>query len=241
MQPDYSFLIKTLDLDIPPIGLYDADELPCFEPAQSPAEGKHVCIFAYFKTWINGKITRLERDTYGCGGCGTWWFNRQTKTRDEYIDFLANDEGLKASEEIMGEWFDQLERYEPEHRYLYAGPLHGQAYDYLRSVTFFVNPDQLSVLMAGAQYFNRPSEPDPVIADYGSGCMEMLTHVVRFEEPKAIIGTTDMAMRRYIPSDLLGFSVNKPMFELLCRLDNRSFLGKHFLKDLKKARGGKIS
>lgn len=48
-------------------------------------------------------------------------------------------------------------------------------------------------------------------------------------------------MRRHIASELLAFTVTKPMFERLCRLDERSFFGKRFLRQLEKARAGEMS
>jgi hypothetical protein len=54
---------------------------------------------------------------------------------------------------------------------------------------------------------------------------------------QAIIGGTDIAARQFLPPDILAFTVTKPMFRQLCNLDERSFLYKQFLKDLKKARG----
>ena len=51
------------------------------------------------------------------------------------------------------------------------------------------------------------------------------------------MGSTDIAMRHVLPADLLAFTVTQPMFEQLCALDEHSFLGKGFLKRLKKARG----
>jgi hypothetical protein len=38
------------------------------------------------------------------------------------------------------------------------GPLREEQSDYLRTVTFFVNPDQLSLLMAGAEYHNADDD-----------------------------------------------------------------------------------
>ncbi len=55
--------------------------------------------------------------------------------------------------------------------------------------------------------------------------------------PKAVIGATDMAMREFFPADILAFTVNKPMYEQLCELDDSSFMYKHFWKRLMKARG----
>jgi hypothetical protein len=54
--------------------------------------------------------------------------------------------------------------------------------------------------------------------------------------PQAVIGATDIAMRQYLPPDILAFSVTVPMFEQLCALDERSFLYKPFLKNLQRSR-----
>lgn len=43
-------------------------------------------------------------------------------------------------------------------------------------------------------------------------------------------------MRRFIPPEILAFTVTRPMFEELCALDERSFLDKPFWKELQKVR-----
>ncbi len=55
-------------------------------------------------------------------------------------------------------------------------------------------------------------------------------------KPQAIVGATDMAMRLYLPKDIMAFTVTKPLYERLCKLDDNSFLQKSFIKRLKKAR-----
>jgi len=109
-------------------------------------------------------------------------------------------------------------------------------WEYAQSVTFFVNPDQLSILAIGAQYHSAPEDPVPVIAPFGSGCMQLLPFK-NLTISQASIGTTDIAMRQQIPPDILGFTVTCKMFKQLCELDEQSFLYKDFLKRLKKARG----
>jgi hypothetical protein len=59
--------------------------------------------------------------------------------------------------------------------------------------------------------------------------------------PKAIIGATDIAMREHLPPDILALTVNKPMYEQLCELEESSFLYKSFWKRLRKARGEAIA
>jgi hypothetical protein len=54
--------------------------------------------------------------------------------------------------------------------------------------------------------------------------------------PRAVLGATDIAMRQYLPPDILAFTVTRPLFESLCQLDEKSFLHKPFWENLKRAR-----
>jgi len=108
----------------------------------------------------------------------------------------------------------------------------------MKTVTFYVNPDQLSLLIHGAEYNNASIHSHPVITAFGSGCGQMTAILGNFDSdvPKAAIGATDMAMREHLPQDILAFTVNMPMYEQLCDLDDNSFLHKGFWKRLRKAR-----
>ena len=117
------------------------------------------------------------------------------------------------------------------------GPLREDQYPYLKSITFYVTPDQLSVLMVGANYNSAPNDPPAAIAPFGSGCGTTISMFDDLAIPQAIIGATDIAMRRFLPPELLAFTVTKPMFEQLCGLNEKSFLYKPFWQDLRKARG----
>ena len=116
-------------------------------------------------------------------------------------------------------------------------PLREGQYKYLKSVTFYVNPDQLGLLMLGAQYNRTPDDPLPVIAPFGSGCMQLVALFENLSIPQALVGATDIAMRQHLPPDILAFTVTKAMFEELCGLDEQSFLHKPFWQRLRKARG----
>jgi hypothetical protein len=237
---DLSFLIRQINLQTPLIGVYDAPGDTDFGQTETPPDRRHVCFFAFYKKWLKGKTLKLSNRQYGCGGCGTWMFGEKTRSRQEYIEFLADDEGLKANHDLMGEWFDHMKPKKTDHGFLFIGPVNQKHYPYLKTVTFFVNPDQLSVLMIAAQYFHRSPDPEPVMAPFGSGCQQILTHFGDQKEPRAIIGATDMAMRKYLPKEILAFSVNVPMYEQLAKIGKNSFLSKPFLQDLKKARRGSL-
>lgn len=240
MLPNHQYLTAGLDLHLPLIGVYDAPDPVAFKPLVIMPPRQRACIFEFYQDWNIGQTLQLTIDNYGCGGCGHWLWGLETRSRQGFIDFLVNKEGLKNTEELMGSWLDHLKPFIPVHPYLFIGPLKPQQYEYLKTVTFIVNPDQLSVLITGAQYFHDPGSGSPILAEFGSGCMEILPLLEGHEGPCAMIGATDMAMREYLPHDKLAFTVNKAMFEDLCRLDDHSFLERPFLKILKNSRGGML-
>ncbi|MBW1847560.1 MAG: DUF169 domain-containing protein [Deltaproteobacteria bacterium] len=236
MQPDFSTLLDKIEITHPIIGFYDAPDPLTFEPILKPKEGKWACVFMFYKKWLDGHTLMIEKGNFGCGGAGYWICNVETRTREDFVKFLVDDEGLKSNHDVMNHWLDFQKPYKPEHPYLFFGPLKDDQYTYLKSVTFYVNPDQLSLLILGANYDSGPDDPPAVIAPFGPGCGQM----VQFDDlniPQAIIGSTDIAMRQYLPPEIMAFTVTKPLFEKLCRLDEKSFLYKPFWQNLKKRRG----
>jgi len=214
------------------IGFYDTPDKSLFDPLYS----SNACVFANYKQWGKGRYTLITKEQYGCPGAGSWLCNVKTKSREDYIKFLVDDEGLKDNHELMGKWLDHVKPYKQQNEFLVIGPLNKQAYKYLKTVTFFVNPDQLSMLMIGAQLFSSPEDPQPVLAPFGSGCMQLISLFDDLNIPQAIIGATDMAMRKYIPPDILALTVTKPMFNQLSTIGKTSYLEKRFIKELKKSR-----
>jgi hypothetical protein len=236
-QPSPERLKKRLDIETPLIGFYDAPDPAIFVPLVSPQERQ--CVYAFYQCWLRGETLQLTKDRYGCGGAGHWMWGVQLRSRKEFLEFLADDEGLKASRSLMGKWIDAAKPYKAEHPHLFLGPVKKEAWPFAKSITFLVNPDQLSALAIGAQYHSAPEDPSPVIAPFGSGCSQFLP----FKDlsiAQASIGATDIAMRQHLPPDMLTFTVTRLMFKQLCELDERSFLYKPFLERLKKSRGGKL-
>ena len=231
-QPEYNYLIEKTGITFPLIGFYDVPDTGLFEPL---VETK-ACIFAYYKQWEKGRYLHLTKEQYGCGGAGSWLCNVRTRTKEQYVTFLTDDEGLKASHELMSLWIDHIKPYKQEHPNLVIGPLKAEGYEFLKTITFFVTPDQMSMLMIGAQLNSSPDDPDPVIAPFGSGCMQLISHFKNLSDPQAMIGAMDMAMRKYMPENILAFTVTKPMFEQLCNLGENSYLEKRFFRELHKVR-----
>lgn len=232
IQPDYSYLVGKTGLTIPLVGFYDTPDPSPFEPFRNA----DTCLFAYYRKIISGTPVRLTREQFGCGGAGKWLCGLETRSLEDFVRFLTDDEGLKANRSLMREWLEFREPYQMEHENLLFGLLRESEYRYLKTVTFFVTPDQLSILMIGAQLHSAPSDPEPVIAPFGSGCGQLITLFRDLNTPQAIIGATDMAMRKHLPPDILAFTVTRPMFELLCGIGSNSYLEKSFIRGLKKAR-----
>lgn len=237
MQPDASYFLDRAGIQTPLIGFYDAPDPSAFGPLVRPAEGQWACIFMFYKAWLQGRRLHLTSDNYGCGGVGTYMFGVETRSRQEYIDFLYGEERLKASGEIMGEWLDEIPCYRPEHPHIIIGPLQPDAYEHLQTVTFLINPDQLSLLVTGAHYRHSGFSPPQVTAPFASGCGLFGPAFADLDRPGAVIGATDIAVRQFLPSDILAFTVTRPTFEQLCALDEKSFLNGPFWTQVRKKRG----
>jgi len=233
-QPNPSKLLTRLDITIPLVGLYDAPDITPFQPLIKP--GKSDCIFKFYENWKKGETLHITKNHYGCGGAGRWMCGIEMREREDFLAFLVDGEGLKASRELMGQWIDKSKPYKADFDNMLIGPLKNNQWVYLKSVIFFVNPDQLSALIIGAQYHSSPNDPPATIAPFGSGC-SLLLPFKDLNIPQSALGTTDIAMREHIPPDILSFSVTRSMLTQLCELDERSFLYKPFLKRLRKARG----
>lgn len=237
MQPDPATLIAKLRLAAPIIGLYDAPDPQAFAPLVEPAG--RACVFAFRERWLKGETLHLTRERYGCGGCARQFFGVETRSREAFIEFLVGDEGLRASPELMEEWIDTSHPLPRRHEHVLLGPLRAGLHDHLLTATFLVDPDQLSLLCAAAAYHASVADPPPVIAPFSSGCGQLGPAFDALDVPQAMIGSTDLAMRRYLEPQTMCFTATRPMFERLCAAadDRASFFYKGFLRDLEKARG----
>ncbi len=236
MQPDPRTLVGKIGLKTPLIGFYDTPEVAPFEPVVRLESGDSSCIFSFYTNWMKGETLLLTSESFGCRGAGSCLFGVATRSPEAMVTFLVDEEGLKSSRDVMRRWIDRRSLYHPENPNLLIGPLRPAQYRYLKTVTFYVNADQLATLLLGANYNSGPDEPTPVMAPFGSGCSQLLPLFADLTVPQAIVGATDIAMRQWLPPDTLAFTATRPMFEQLCTLDERSFLFKPFLQRLQKAR-----
>jgi hypothetical protein len=239
MQPDPTTILETLMITEPLIGFYDAPDPAAFAPLVEPA-GPRECIFASYPRWREGKTLHVTKDRHGCGAPQVLGSQVPGRSREEMVKFLADEEGLRASHELMELWLDATSGYEPRYDHILIGPLRADQDEFLRTITFYVNADQLSVLATGATYYSRPTDVPPVIAPFGSGCGQLAAAFPNLDATQAVIGATDQAMRKNLAPSLLAFTVTKPMFAALCRWANDpgSSLHNSFLAEVLEARQG---
>lgn len=245
MEPDPTILIETAGIKTPLIGFYDVSDTKPFEPFTKPKR----CFFSSYEQWFEGESICISKNESSCQGGGYWvggvtpgWVVKSAGTdstpREIFAKGLNQREGFKSSDELMCQWLENQKPYLIENGYVVIGPLKDDQYEHLKTVTFYVNPDQLSLLLLGAEYNNASTNDNPVKVAFGSGCGQMAALFRDFDAdtPSAVIGATDIAMRDNFPPDILAFSVNKPMYKQLCELDENSFLYKYFWKRLRIAR-----
>lgn len=235
MKNQMTELLEIAGISIPPIGVYDVPDASPFQPFAKPSH----CIFGRYDGWLQGESTVINGEnaaSYGCSGAGYWLCGIETLPKAAVADYLAGQEGLKVSTDLMCQWLEN----HPPYRMVNASIVVSQVKDdqeaFLKTVTFFVNPDQLGLLLTGAEYRNASPDKRLVMAPYGSGCGQMLAMFPNLDEPKAMIGATDIAARKYLPENVLAFTVTKPLFEELCGLDDDSFLNKTFWREVRDVR-----
>jgi hypothetical protein len=244
-QAEIRRLTDALRLTTPVIALYDGAAEEDFAPVIR-VRGR-ACCFAYYPRWVKGETLAIPKGRgsftdldAGCPGAqAAFGFTRQ------YPPFMAHfltdgegapmGEGLKAEPRLAQEFLDRSRPVKPASDVVLLGPLRADRWEKVRTVTFFADPDRLSALMTLAAFWT--SDPDAVYAPFSSGCGLMWRELANRPEKKAIIGCTDIAMRRYLPPEILCLTVPAAHFEKMVRFPDGCFLTKDWWGELLRARG----
>jgi Uncharacterised ArCR, COG2043 len=229
-------LIGKLRLTTPLIGVYDARPSAAFAPLIE-TEGT-TCCFAHYPRWLEGETLVLSRGGAGCQGA--YRALGLEKTYPPHMAHFLTDgvgapkgEGLKATPEIAQEVLDRARPLEVSSGYILIGPLRLEQWDVLRSVTFFVDPDRLGAVMTLAGYWSADSV---VSAPFGSGCSLLWRELVEEGRDRAVLGATDIAMRRHLPPNILSLSVTPQRFEQMVSFPDGAFLNRPWWNDLMDSR-----
>jgi hypothetical protein len=143
-------------------------------------------------------------------------------------------EGLKASADLALAAIQSGTTPTPSFDTVLVGPLRVDQWPAVRSVTFLVDPDRLAAVMTLAAYW---SPDDVVAAPFGSGCSFLWKSLGPGEGPLAIIGGTDVAMRRFLPTAILTLTVAPSHFAKMLTAPEDSFLDREWWNELMDTRG----
>lgn len=237
-------LMSKLRMDTPPIAIYDARPTDAFKPFVE-AKGR-ACCFAYYGAWQKGETVVFRKahqsfgnPTHGCPGA-----HNALGLGDGYPPYMAHfltdgkgapmGEGLKATPDLAQEFLDRSKPPQVSGDTVLLGPLRLDHWESVRSVTFLVDPDRLAALMTLAAYWS--SDPDFVHAPFSSGCGLMLRELESQDRERAVIGCTDIAMRKYIPPEIMALTVSPGHFERMTNFPDDAFLNKSWWNDLMDSR-----
>ncbi|MDM7916302.1 MAG: DUF169 domain-containing protein [Candidatus Eisenbacteria bacterium] len=241
--PSIERLRKSLRLTTPILAVYDTEPDDGFAPCIE-VKG-HACCFAYYDRWIAGETAVIRKGSFGCPGA-----QRALGLQKSYPDTMAHfltdgvgappGEGLRASAEIAQAFLDRAVPPAVRGETVLLGPLRPEKWDAVRTVTFLVDPDRLGALMTLAGYWS----PDTrlVSAPFSSGCGHLWREVFYDGEDHPVIGATDIAMRKYLPPEILTFTVSPARFRQMLGAPDDCFLYKDWwggLMDHRKSAAGK--
>ena len=239
VAPDGAAVARLMDrlrLTTPLIAVYDVSASDAFAPLVE-ATGT-TCCFAYYQRWLDGETLVLEKGGAGCQGA-----SRALGLEKTYPDYMAHfltdgvgapkGEGLRATPEIAQAYLDAARPPDVSSGTVLVGPLRLDQWAAVKSVTFLVDPDRLSALMTLAGYW---SPDDVVAAPFGSGCSFLWRSLGTSGEDRAVIGATDIAMRRYLPPNILTLTVRPAHFAKMVTAPESSFLYRTWWNDLMDAR-----
>jgi uncharacterized protein (DUF169 family) len=232
-----SKIAKAIGMKYSPVAVLFTNKKP--EPALQFKEGRWGCAVSMLNAAAKGKTAVFDRKTFGCTGGGTGlgfgdtyknfpggieYFlstgNKEFTGTDTGRNIVRNMPALEHGEryvknpELARKFIEALPMVDVPAEYIVFNPLEkladGEAPEV---VIFLVNPDQLSALVVLANYAREAN--DNVIAPFGAGCHSVCIFPYReagAENPRAIIGLTDVSARKQVDKDILSFTVPYKMF-----------------------------
>lgn len=194
---------------------------------------KWVCMFMYWKmVFKKGMRIRFSGDHGGaCTGPPEYFgFN---KLEDDGGEFIADVERFKKSRGLAWEYYkESLEGIRPpKEQYLYMEKIETiEKHREIEVVNLF--PDLSGMVsLCGLSYYDRETNMDNVLAPFAAGCQSCFTvpYNESFQEkPRSVIGLMEPMVRRFIPEDMVSFSMpSKRFVEMVGNIEG-SFLDKNF-------------
>ena len=232
-----SKIAKAIQMKYLPVAVVFTNEKP--QVALEFSEGSRGCVSAFLNSAAKGKTAVFSRNTFGCsgGGAGLGFGNTYNDFPGGMEYFLStgnkefcqseigrnivknmpqleHGEGFKKTPELAKNYLDSLPLTDIPFEYVVYKPLEElDATEVPEIVILLVNPDQLSALTVLANYSRKTQ--DNVVVMFGAGCQQ--TGIIAYQEclsdnPRAVIGLTDISTRKVFEKDILSFTMPYKMF-----------------------------
>jgi uncharacterized protein (DUF169 family) len=239
-----SVAARELKLRYPLVTVTPTNEKP--EDAYKFKENGWSCMIGMFKYAVMGKTIALDRKTLRCPGgkTGAGFGNAYAGHLDIASSFLSTGrpgrfegEAYKKTPQLARNMLEFVPAINLPYKYIVMKPLEQVKTGSERPelVIFLANPDQLSALIVLANY--RRTNNHSVMVSMGSACSSICLYPFNEnmnEEPRAVIGLTDITARHYLDPDILSFTVPYKMFLQMEADVPGSFLCKRPWQELKK-------
>lgn len=219
-----------------PIAVFYSDDLHGAEYVKKPAENPrgYTCMFAQMAKVHRGQAVAFDINNIGCFGAMGSLFNGHYD-EDVTVKLLVEIEKFKVDREQVNILHQISPTVEPTGRYIIFKPLELlEDGDEPEIFCVFAKPDVIAALHTLASYDN--TRIDNVIVPFGSGCEGSFKYALaeaRKENPRAVVGGMDVAMRGCIKPELQTFSVAAKMFYNMVDNMDRTFLNTYIWQGLK--------
>lgn len=215
-------LSQYIAFQYPVMGWYFSTQKP--GDAVGFVHDKSTCMFRYMEQVREGKKICFSAQEYGCSGAGFYLGFKSLGNKAGY--FLAEKEKFKKSVEYGNAFYDAVKPIKTTAKYLILGKLQSISENVnIEVVNLWVDSLGLTGLVTLANYDRETN--DNVIIPFASGCQSMWTIPYMEKDnkkPRAVVGCMDPAMRRYIKSDILLFSVSAKRLAEMAENVEGSFL-----------------
>lgn len=206
-----------------PTVFYFADMPP--EDAVAPAAETWTCMFRLMKEIQSGQPACFSAARPGCVGAASYLGFKSVPVVPAAF-FLSHKERLKKDAALAAAFYSGVEPAAAVRQYLVMQRLADVADDRkVEVVNLWLTAGALSVLHTLANYDRAAN--DNVIMPFGSGCQSIWTLPYKEKwqaEPKAIVGSLDPTVRRYLPADAMSFSAPAGRFVEMCGNIEGSFM-----------------
>ncbi len=196
------------------------------EGAIVPENGSWACMFRFLERVAKGEKLSISASNPGCGGAACY-LGFKPPSRDAGM-FLADKEKYKKNVSLGNAFYDAIHAPSALEPHLVLERVVDMEDDApVEVVNLWVDARSLAGLVTLANY-DRPTN-DNVRIDFASGCQSLWT--IPFQEgaknePKAVVGGMDPAVRPLLPPDTASFSMPAVRFVEMASHIPGSFLEK---------------